>query len=93
MRETRPILCNEDSIDVANLDVSVDEGASWGYYDQGYGCWERQGKHDWTVQAREDDYASLSGFQTVPVNWSINTPHKRAFFSRVAEVTGAEARA
>jgi hypothetical protein len=30
----------------------------------------------------------LNGFQTPPVNWTINSPFKRAFFSRVAEVTG-----
>ena len=85
----RPICCNEDSIDVANLDVSVDEGVSWGYYDQGYGCGQKQGKHDWTMHERETDYAVLSGFQTVPVNWRINTDHKRAFFDRVAEITGS----
>lgn len=28
------------------------------------------------------------GFQSVPVNWTINTPNKRAFFDAVAEVTG-----
>jgi hypothetical protein len=30
----------------------------------------------------------LNGFQTPLVNWTINSPFKRAFFSRVAEVTG-----
>jgi hypothetical protein len=29
----------------------------------------------------------LSGFQTIPVNWSINTADKRAFFERLAEIT------
>jgi len=89
-RRVRPILCNEDSIDIANLDVAFEEGVSWGYYDQGFGCAQKQGKFDWTVQDRETEYAALSGFQTVPVNWSINTPHKRAFFNRVAEITGSE---
>ncbi len=89
-RRPRPIICNEDSVDIANLDVAFEEGVSWGYYDQGYGCAQRQGKFDWTAAERESDYAALSGFQTVPVNWSINTPHKRAFFDRVAEITGAE---
>ncbi|MEJ6394628.1 hypothetical protein V8J82_15280 [Gymnodinialimonas sp. 2305UL16-5] len=32
------------------------------------------------------------GYQSVPVNWSINTPNKRAFFDAVAEVTGARKR-
>jgi hypothetical protein len=30
----------------------------------------------------------LVGFQTPPANWAINSPFKKAFFSRVAEVTG-----
>lgn len=68
-----PILCNEDSVDVRNLEVSVEEGCSWGYYDQGYGCGQKQGKHDWTVRGREGRYEELSGFQTVPVSWGINT--------------------
>ncbi|MHC4481404.1 MAG: hypothetical protein ACYS1C_10625, partial [Planctomycetota bacterium] len=28
------------------------------------------------------------GFQSPPVNWAINTPAKKAFFGRVAEITG-----
>lgn len=34
-----------------------------------------------------DPYAD--GYQTVPVNWSINTERKRAFFNLVKEVTGS----
>ena len=33
-------------------------------------------------------FEALNGFQTSPVNWTINSGLKRAFFSRVAEVTG-----
>lgn len=84
----RPICCNEDSIDVANMEVSLDEHVSWGYYDQGYGCGQKQMKHDWLACDREPRYEELSGFQTVPVNWSINTEHKRRFFGRLQEVTG-----
>jgi hypothetical protein len=32
------------------------------------------------------------GFQSVPVDWRINAPRKRAFFKLVAEMTGSEAR-
>lgn len=46
---------------------------------------------DWTVKPRERDYAHLSGFQTVPVNWSINDEHKRAFFQKLKEITGGGA--
>jgi hypothetical protein len=84
----RPILINEDSIHVDNMMAALEAGASWGYYDQGYGSNGYHGRFDWRPQSRETDYDLLSGFQTVPVNWSINTDHKRAFFGKVAEVTG-----
>jgi len=32
------------------------------------------------------------GFQSVPVDWRITSPRKRAFFNLVAEMTGSEAR-
>jgi hypothetical protein len=88
----KPILINEDSPAVPNLDASWRNYTSWGYYDQGF--------HD---QANTEDpytwyedkprwntgpYEELSGFQTPPVNWGINTRFKREFFARVAEVTG-----
>jgi len=31
------------------------------------------------------------GYQSIPVNWNINTPNKRAFFDGVAEITGKNA--
>jgi hypothetical protein len=31
------------------------------------------------------------GFQSPPVNWTVNTERKRAFFRLVAEITGSEA--
>jgi hypothetical protein len=87
--KVRPILINEDSPDIENLEAAVDEGVSWGYYDQGYGCDYKHLKIDWTVRPRESRVEDLSGYQTPPVNWGINTPEKRAFFGRVAEITGA----
>jgi hypothetical protein len=33
-------------------------------------------------------YEERVGFQTPPVNWTINSAFKVAFFSRVAEITG-----
>jgi hypothetical protein len=35
----------------------------------------------------KSDYAE--GYQCPPVNWGINTERKRAFFSKVSEITGA----
>lgn len=86
-RRPRPILVNEDSHYVENLDAAVAEGCSWGFYCQGYGS-QNVIRMDWRAQDREACYEELSGFQTVPINWSINTPFKRAFFDRVFEITG-----
>ena len=66
----KPIVFNEDSVRVDNCRAAFEEGASWGYYDQG-------GK---------TPYAD--GFQSVPTNWSINTPEKQAFFATVADLVG-----
>jgi hypothetical protein len=86
-KHPRPILVNEDSVFVENMEAAVDEYVSWGFYCQGYGCHYRD-RMDWTTHGRERRYEDLSGFQTVPVNWSINTPIKRAFFERLSEITG-----
>lgn len=88
----RPVLCNEDSHFVANLDISAELGVSWGYYDQGYGCGARHGKFDWQARERESSYGALSGYQTLPINWTINTPEKQAFFARVRELSTGQAR-
>ncbi len=94
----KPIIYNEDSPSLANMDAAWRAGASWGYYDQG---WAGQGDDAYSDQAYVDyavrprgnvgPMAALSGFQTPPVNWGLNTPFKRAFFERVAAITGAPA--
>ena len=65
----KPILFNEDSTAVDNLNAAVANGASWGYHDGGLRNYR-------------------NGFQYLPVNWTINTPVKRAFFDRVAMLAG-----
>ena len=88
----KPIVCNEDSPNVGNLDAAVACGTSWGYYDQGFGSgWWGDIWVDYRKQEREKSYSELSGFQTPPVNWTINTDLKRAFFCRVAQLTGSAA--
>ncbi len=86
----KPVLMNEDSTGVANLDVCWPRHVSWGYYSQGSNG-EGHRRHDiyadWSAP-RESDYDALSGFQTPPVNWTINTERKQAFFERVAKITG-----
>lgn len=87
-----PVLINEDSIHLDNLEAAVAAGASWGYYDQGYGSGAFQGRFEWSVQPRETRFADLSGFQTPPINWHLNTPHKISFFDRLARITGMPGR-
>lgn len=64
----KPIVFNEDSTSVANMNEAVAKHASWGYYDQG-----------------RNDY--VDGFQSPPVNWTINTDSKSAFFARLRSLT------
>ena len=85
----RPIVINEDSIFVENLEAAIEEGASWGFYCQGYGS-DYQDRMNWKTRGRETRYEDLSGFQTVPVNWSINTDDKRAFFDRLRAIVRGE---
>ena len=86
-KRPRPIVVNEDSVFVENMEAAVEEGCSWGFYCQGYGSGYRD-RMDWTLRERETRYEDLSGYQTVPVNWGINTPIKKRFFDRLREITG-----
>jgi hypothetical protein len=75
---------------VPNLEAAWQNYSSWGYYDQGF---EGQADDPWLpYQPRPrwntGPFEALNGFQTVPVNWTINSPFKKAFFLRVAEITG-----
>jgi len=89
----KPIVINEDSPAVPNMEVCWPRGVSWGYYDQGF---EGQADDPYVWYGDKPRYvgdtplADLNGYQTPPVNWGINTPFKRLFFDRVAEITGAE---
>jgi hypothetical protein len=85
-RHPKPILINEDSVFVENLEAAIDEYASWGFYHQGYGSHYKD-LMDWTTRPRETHYEQLTGFQTVPVNWGINDPWKQAFFTRLKSIT------
>jgi hypothetical protein len=88
-KRPRPMIINEDSTLVANLDAALEEGVSWGFYHQGYGSENQYDRFvDWTRGERETTFKTLSGFQTLPINWSINDPWKEAFFSHLKKVTG-----
>ncbi len=84
----RPIVINEDGIFTENMEAAVAEHCSWGFHCQGFGSGFNDGLMDWTVRGRESIYEELSGFQTPPINWGINTECKRAFFGRLKEITG-----
>lgn len=78
----QPIVFNEDdhyAFDQPrnNLSVATAYHASWGYFDAGPGAGGSSASSDY-----------VAGFQNVPVNWSINTERKRAFFGMVREITG-----
>lgn len=87
-RRARPLFVNEDGVDLANFEAAIAAGASWGFYAQGYGSDYADRSRNWRRRPRERDLARLSGFQTLPVNWGINDPVKRAFFRRLRAVTG-----
>ena len=92
-RNPKPLIINEDSPGLPNLEVAWRNYVSWGYYDQGFGSgWKGDHWVRFETQPRETSYERLSGFQTPPVHWGINTEYKRAFFARVAEISGVKGR-
>jgi hypothetical protein len=72
-----PLVNNEDDHydfekDTNNLTVSVRNYVSWGYFDFRF--------------KGETDYKE--GYQSVPVDWGINSARKKAFFKKLKEITG-----
>lgn len=72
----KPILFNED--DHFDFDKPVNHMV---LAVQSYASW---GLFDY--RKRNESYES--GFQSVPVDWQIGSPRKKAFFNRMAEITG-----
>ena len=78
---TMPVFFNEDDHfdfdkPVNNMMNAIRAYASWGYFDPGAGRARGTG-----------DYHE--GYQSVPVNWGINTETKKAYFEAVKKVTGS----
>jgi hypothetical protein len=72
-----PIVNNEDDHydfdkEENNFSVSVKNYVSWGYFDFRF--------------KGETDYKE--GYQSVPVDWGINSERKKSFFNKLKEVTG-----
>jgi hypothetical protein len=79
----QPVVFNEDdhyAFDQPrnNLTVATAYHASWGFFDAGPGAGGTTARSDY-----------VAGFQNGPVNWSINTDRKRAFFDTLRGITGA----
>lgn len=73
----QPIVFNEDDhydyhADANNFKYAVESYASWGYFDF----------------RRKDETDIKIGYQSVPVDWSINHSRKKAFFDYLKEITG-----
>jgi len=72
-----PVVNNEDDHynfdnEENNFSTSIENYISWGYLDFRF--------------PGETDY--VEGFQSVPVDWGVNSVRKKAFFNKVAEITG-----
>jgi hypothetical protein len=88
VRETRavancrgqPILFNEDD----DFDFERDDNNFMAAIAEG-ASW---GVFDYRLPGE----APECGYQSVPVDWGINAPRKRAFFNLVADMTGSAAR-
>ena len=72
-----PVIINEDDHfdfekESCNFTTAVKNYVSWGYFDFRF--------------PGETDFHE--GFQSVPVDWGINSGRKKAFFNKVKEITG-----
>lgn len=72
-----PIINNEDDHfdfekETNNLTTSLKNYVSWGYFD---------------YRLRGETHI-VEGYQTVPVDWGINSQRKKAFFEKIKEITG-----
>lgn len=79
----QPIVFNEDDHfefdrPANNFVAALGAHASWGYFDAGAGAGGAGAAGDY-----------VNGYQLVPVNWRINTDRKQAFFTLLADITGA----
>lgn len=71
-----PVVVNEDDHFDFDRDQNNFTGAIEKYVSWGYFDYRKEGE-DFTV-----------GYQTVPVDWGINSGRKKAFFNKVKEITG-----
>lgn len=53
IKPVRPIICNEDSQALAEMQVALDEGISWGYYNN---MTKQEPPVDWSITEGEDTF-------------------------------------
>jgi hypothetical protein len=80
-----PIVFNEDDHfdfdrPANHFTAALSRHASWGYFDPGEAAGGGQAFGDYD-----------NGYQNPPIDWSVATARKRAFFAVLAEVTGSDA--
>jgi hypothetical protein len=78
-----PVLFNEDDHfdfdkPVNNMLAALKAGASWGYFD-----FRQRGE---TLSADKQDFKE--GYQSIPVDWGINSQRKEEFFDLLSKITG-----
>ena len=56
----------------SHYNIAIRNYISWGYFD-----YRKKGVND-----------PQEGFQSIPVDWNINSENKKAFFNKVKDVTG-----
>ncbi len=56
IKPARPIVCNEDSQAISRIDVSVEHGASWGYYNN---MTKQEPPTDWSITRGEDEFFAI----------------------------------
>ena len=71
-----PVLFNEDD--------HFDFGRPANHFVAAVGAYASWGYFDYRMEGEAFD----DGFQSVPVNWGISSPRKRAFFQLLGEITG-----
>lgn len=80
--KNKPIINNEDDRPWLNqnwdeyqnnMAVSVQNYASWGYFD---------------FRVEKENSMFNEGFQSIPVNWQISSDRKQSFFDLLAKITG-----
>ena len=70
----KPIVCNEDSQAITNLQVCMDHHVSWGYYN---GLTKQEMATDWRIRKGEDHFFALPIAVNVGIQWEKLTKNEQ----------------